>query len=134
MRARPKLYTPAFFLGLWAVSMEAGQHVMRYILGKRKVCPELMEPYKWWNYAAPVIPPTDVKNRVRETGRSVDWQNLFWTGKFASAIFYRTRLADPNETDDEFVTHVLPGSYEVSVSQWMRKIADEEEPKNDGYW
>ncbi len=92
----------------------------------------MMEEYDWWNYSAPLCPPTSVKSRVQETGRSIDWQNTFWDGKIASAIFYRTRLATPDEDEEGFVTHVLPGSYRVSKTDWLEKISELEKPKTEG--
>ncbi|OGZ13406.1 MAG: hypothetical protein A2942_00980 [Candidatus Lloydbacteria bacterium RIFCSPLOWO2_01_FULL_50_20] len=97
-------------------------------------CQVPLEPYDWWNYSAPVCPPEWVEKRVCETGRSVDWQNVFWSGIVASAIFYRTRPAKPEENEEGFITHVLPGSYEVSKTDWLEKISDLEKPPGDGYW
>lgn len=104
----------------------------RVFKGRRS--PAAMEPYDWWNYSAPVCPPIGVKERVRETGCSFDWQNIFWDGKVAAAIFYRTRPATPEESEDGFITHVLPGSYVVSKIHWLEKISSLDKPKTkDGY-
>ncbi len=88
----------------------------------------LMEPYEWWNYAAPVYPPMSIQEKVRRTGRSVDWQNIFWDGLSAAAIFYRTRPATSGENGDGFITHVLPGSYVVSKIYWLEKISNLDAP------
>ena len=105
------------------------------VLKKHKKCPSLLEPFDWWNYAAPVCPPTWAIEAVKKTRRSVDWQNIFWDGKIAYSIFYRTRPATDEESDgDLFITHVLPGSYEVSKTTWLHRISNLPSPPGDGYW
>lgn len=107
-------------------------HWFLRLLRQKTIVP--LEPYDWWNYAAPVCPPTLIQKEVRETGRSVDWQNIFWDGKVAAAIFYRTRPATIAEDDDLFITHVLPGSYTVSKIHWLKKISNLKKPKTEnGY-
>ncbi len=98
---------------------------------KSSPLPRLMEPYDWWNYSAPVCPPEWVRGRTLEVGYSIDWQNVFWDGKVAACIFYRTRPAtsEEKEDDDDVITHVLPGSYEVSKTEWLRKISDLNKPR-----
>jgi len=80
----------------------------------KEKCSELMRPYSWWKFLAPVCPPFDVILKVRETGRYVHWENIFWDGRTVSAMFYRTRLATKGEQElyeDDVITHLLPGSY-----------------------
>ena len=95
-----------------------------------------MKPYDWWNYSAPVYPPTHVLEEMRRTGMPVDWENRFWGGekkfllfKKEYAIFYRTRpaRADEDKEDDEdyFITHVLPGSYHPAKG-WLRRISNKD--------
>ena len=91
-----------------------------------------LEPYDWWNYATPVVPPQWVQEKVLQIGHSFDWQNIFWDGKVASAIFYRTRPATLEESGDKFITHVLPGSYTVSKIHWLEKISNLDKPKTYG--
>jgi len=91
-----------------------------------KKCPDLLEPYDWWNYAAPVCPPVWVREKVKETRRSVDWHNIFYDGMIVTAIFYKTCPGN-----GEPVTHVLPGSYEVSKTKWLEKIADNTKSPNE---
>ena len=91
-----------------------------------------MEPYDWWNYVAPVYVSKDIREEIQKTGRSFDWQNIFWDGKIAYAIFYRTRQATIEEDEEGFVTHVLPGSYTVSKINWLEKISNLDKPKTEG--
>jgi hypothetical protein len=87
-----------------------------------------LEPYDWWNYSAPVYPPKWVREKVQETGHSIDWENVFSDSGVASRIFYRTRPATRGEDGEETITHVLPGSYEVSKTEWLKKISDSDGP------
>ncbi len=85
---------------------------------------ELMRPYSWWKFYAPVCPPQSVIAKIKDTGRYACWENLFWDGELASAMFYRTRLATEKEQkyhDDEVITHLLPGSYKPARG-WLRRI------------
>ncbi len=94
--------------------------------------PRTLEPYDWWNYVAPVCPPTSVIKAVRETGRSTDWQNVFWDGVAAAAIFYRTRPVPTEENEDGYITHVLPGSYVVSKIHWLKRSPTANSRPNQG--
>jgi hypothetical protein len=104
------------------------------IVSSKKAESPILEPFDWWNYEAPVVPPEWVTSKVSETRHSVDWQNIFWDGKTASCFFYRTRPGTQDEGREEFITHILPGSSTVSKESWLRRIADLNSPSGDGYW
>jgi hypothetical protein len=94
---------------------------------------ELMRLYSWWKFWAPVVPPLKVISKVLETGQYVHWENIFWDGNRATAMFYRTKPATKEENEDGFVTHLLPGSYKPTKG-WLRKIPypqrSKEKPKS----
>lgn len=78
----------------------------------------------WWKFKAPVVPPLGAIIKVQETGRYVHWENVFWDGKTATAMFYRTRPAtieEQEEYEDRFITHLLPGSPEPTKN-WLHRI------------
>ena len=86
-----------------------------------KSTPRLMPLYSWWKFWAPVVPPQKVTSKVLETGRYVHWENIFWDGNMASAMFYRTRSATREEDEYGFVTHLLPGSGRPTKG-WLQRI------------
>lgn len=103
-----------------------GELDWRRLTKKKEKCYELMRPYSWWKFSAPVCPPRSViaKIKGKESVGSVHWENLFWSGRVASAMFYRTRLATPEEQrvfDDDVITHLLPGSCRPSRG-WLQRI------------
>lgn len=80
--------------------------------------------YSWWKIVAPVVPPLWVIKKVIETGRYVHWQNYFFDGNIASALFYYTRPTTNKEKefyDDEVITHLLPGSPKP-CDGWLQRI------------
>lgn len=82
-----------------------------------------MRLYSWWKLSAPVVPPSRVVSEVFEMDRPVHWENIFWDGNRAYAMFYCTRSTIAKEWDEDgFVTHLLPGSSYQPATGWLRRI------------